>query len=109
MPGMWPQPGGITSWGSGDGGGDRLGLRGDADHVKTRRVEHKEDNMSKPTTVVRGGSGGAVYSLGLIGALVYYWQHAHGFWAHVWSVVEAILWPAFVIYHLLGHIADAKG
>jgi hypothetical protein len=55
--------------------------------------------------VVRGGGSGAVYGLGLIGALVYYWQHAHGFWAHVWAVVEAILWPAFLVYHLLGHIA----
>ena len=50
-------------------------------------------------------SSGAVYGLGLIGALVYYWQHADGFWAHVWAVVEAILWPAFLVYHLLGHIA----
>jgi hypothetical protein len=105
---MWPQPGSTSEPGSGDGGGDRLSLRRTADDVKTRRVEHREDRMSgtsKTTTVVRGGSGGAVYGLGLIGALVYYWQHAHGFWAHVWAVVEAILWPAFVIYHLLGHIA----
>jgi hypothetical protein len=28
-----------------------------------------------------------------------------GFWAHVWAVIEAILWPAFVVYHLLAHIA----
>ena len=54
--------------------------------------------------MVRGGGSGAVYGLGLIGALVYYWQHADGFWAHVWGVVEAILWPAFLVYHLLGHI-----
>jgi hypothetical protein len=54
---------------------------------------------------VRCGSGGAVYGLGLIGALVYYWQHASGFWAHVWAIGEAILWPAFVVYHLLVHIA----
>jgi hypothetical protein len=44
-------------------------------------------------------------ALGLIWARVYYWQHAHGFWAHVWAVVEAILWPAFVVNHLLGHLA----
>jgi hypothetical protein len=37
--------------------------------------------------------------------VVYYWQHAHGFWAHVWAIGEAILWPAFLVYHLLGHIA----
>jgi len=23
-----------------------------------------------------------------------------------WAVVEAILWPAFVVYHLLGHLAS---
>jgi len=62
-------------------------------------------DTSKTTSAVRGGGGGAVYGLGLIGAVVYYWQHAHGFWAHVWAVGEAILWPAFVVYHLLGHIA----
>jgi len=61
-------------------------------------------DTSRTQTVVRGGGGGAVYFLGFIGALVYYWQHAHGFWAHVWAVIEAILWPAFVIYHLLVHI-----
>jgi hypothetical protein len=43
--------------------------------------------------------------LGLLGALVYYWQHADGFWAHLWSIGEAILWPAFVVYDLLGHLA----
>jgi hypothetical protein len=59
---------------------------------------------SKTTGAVRCGGGGAVYGLGFIGAVVYYWQHAHGFWAHVWAVVEAILWPAFLVYHLLGHI-----
>ena len=62
-------------------------------------------NTSRTTKVVRGGGGGAVYFLGFIGAVVYYWQHAHGFWAHVWAVIEALLWPAFVIYHLLVHIS----
>jgi hypothetical protein len=44
---------------------------------------------SKTSTVVRGSGGGAVYGLGFIGALVYYGQHAAGFWAHVWAVVES--------------------
>jgi hypothetical protein len=51
-----------------------------------------------------GGGGGAVYGLGLIGAVVYYWQEANGFWAHVWAFGEGILWPAFAVYHLLGHL-----
>jgi hypothetical protein len=50
-------------------------------------------------------AGRAVYGLGPFGALVSYWQHAHRCWAHGWAVAEAIPWPAFVIYHLLGHIA----
>jgi hypothetical protein len=49
-------------------------------------------------------SGGAVYGLGLLGALVWYWQNADGFWSHVWGIGEAILWPAFVIYDLLQHM-----
>jgi len=51
------------------------------------------------------GGAGAVYGLGLIGALVYYWQHAGGFWAHLWAILEAILWPAFVVYDLLKHLS----
>jgi len=45
-----------------------------------------------------------VYGLGLLGALVYYWQHADGFGSHIWAVIEALLWPAFVVYDLLSHL-----
>jgi hypothetical protein len=62
-------------------------------------------DTSKTRSAARCGGGGAVYGLGLIGAGVYYWQHAHGFWAHIWAIGEALLWPAFLVYHLLGHIA----
>jgi hypothetical protein len=54
----------------------------------------------------RGAStGNAVYGLGLIGALVYYIGHADGFWVGVLGVLKAIVWPAFVVYELLGHLA----
>jgi hypothetical protein len=52
-----------------------------------------------------GGTGGAVYGLGLIGALVFYIQHAHGFWGVVLAILKALVWPAFLVYHLLGHIS----
>jgi hypothetical protein len=49
-----------------------------------------------------GGAGaGAVYGLGLIGALVYYIQTATGFWDGVWGVIQALFWPAFLIYGAL--------
>jgi len=45
--------------------------------------------------------GGAVYGLGLIGALVFYIQQAANFWEGVIGVLKAIVWPAFLVYHLL--------
>lgn len=43
----------------------------------------------------------AVYGLGFIGALIYFIQHAAGFWMGVLGVLKAILWPAFLVYKLL--------
>lgn len=56
------------------------------------------------TSRAGGGGGGAVYGLGLIGAAVYYWKQADGVWDHVLAIGQAILWPAFVVYDLLGHL-----
>jgi len=43
----------------------------------------------------------AVYGFGFVGAAIYYIQHAINFWAGVIGVLKAIVWPAFVVYHLL--------
>jgi hypothetical protein len=48
-----------------------------------------------------GGPSGAVYGLGLIGSLVYYLQHATTFWNGILGIVKALVWPAFLVYHLL--------
>lgn len=53
----------------------------------------------------RGGGGGAVYGLGLIGALVYYIQAADGFWSVILGILKALVWPAFVVYDLLKFLA----
>lgn len=57
------------------------------------------------TRCARSGGGDAVYGLGFIGALIWYWQVSDGFWGHVGGIIEAILWPAFVVYDLLGLLA----
>ena len=49
----------------------------------------------------KGGSGSAVYGLGLIGAAVYYIGAAASFWAGVLGFLKALVWPAFFVYHLL--------
>ena len=42
--------------------------------------------------------GGAVYGLGLIGALVWFWQQASGIGEHVVGLLKAFVWPAFLVY-----------
>lgn len=51
---------------------------------------------------MKKGTSGAVYGLGLIGAAVYFIQHATTFWGGVLGLLKAIVWPAVVVYKLLG-------
>ncbi|OGH08492.1 MAG: hypothetical protein A2152_04095 [Candidatus Levybacteria bacterium RBG_16_35_6] len=48
-----------------------------------------------------GGTGGAIYGLGFIGAAVYFIQRAPDFWMGVVGVIKAIFWPAFLVYKAL--------
>jgi hypothetical protein len=48
------------------------------------------------------GCAGGAYGLGFLGALVYYLQTSVGFWSGVLGVLKAIIWPAFLVYKLLG-------
>lgn len=50
------------------------------------------------------GGGGAVYGLGLVGALIYFIQNSDTFWIGVLGVLKAFVWPAFVVYKLLGFL-----
>ncbi|RJQ31854.1 MAG: hypothetical protein C4562_05285 [Actinobacteria bacterium] len=47
------------------------------------------------------GAAGSVYGLGFIGALVYFISHATSFWIGVLGFLKSIVWPAFLVYHLL--------
>lgn len=49
--------------------------------------------------------GGAAYGLGIIGAAVYYISNATGFWMGVLGFLKALVWPAFVVYEVLKHVA----
>lgn len=44
--------------------------------------------------------GGAIYGLGIFGALVWFWQQAEGFWQYVLAIIEGLLWPAFMVYQV---------
>jgi hypothetical protein len=42
--------------------------------------------------------GGAIYSLGIFGAFVYFWQQADGFWEYVLTFFQGLFWPAWMVY-----------
>ena len=44
---------------------------------------------------------GAVYGLGLIGAVIYFISHATTFWMGVLGFLKAIVWPAYLVYEAL--------
>ena len=49
-----------------------------------------------------GGESGAIYGLGMIGALFYFLQNAVGFWAIMLGIGKAIFWPALIVFKVLG-------
>ena len=52
-----------------------------------------------------GAAGaGAVYGLGLIGALVYYIGSATSFWDGVWGALQSLVWPALLVHGLLSFL-----
>jgi hypothetical protein len=66
----------------------------------------KISNMEKETKNKKwqmnggGAPAGVVYSLGFIGAIIYYIQHADTFLIGVIGVLKAFVWPALVVYRL---------
>jgi hypothetical protein len=48
-----------------------------------------------------GGAGG-IWFLGFIGALVYYIHYHSGtFWLVILAFLKSVVWPAFVVYHVV--------
>ena len=52
-------------------------------------------------TVKDNGANGAVYCLGLVGAVVYYFQHADTFGQYVVGFLKALVWPAFLVHKIM--------
>jgi hypothetical protein len=74
--------------------------------INSRRIAMTaETNTPAPEKqgrkVIYRNASEAVYGLGLIGALVYYLQHATTFVIGLLGVLKAIVWPAMVVYKLL--------
>lgn len=57
--------------------------------------------MAKKDKVSCNGGAGGAYFLGMIGAAVYYLHTSYGFWPSIVALLKALVWPAFLVYHLL--------
>lgn len=67
------------------------------------------DQEGKKVVVnTQGGSSGAVYGLGLIGAWVYYIGRAASVQEGVRGFFKGLVWPAFVVYELLEFLNNNK-
>ncbi|PKP54279.1 MAG: hypothetical protein CVT92_00565 [Bacteroidetes bacterium HGW-Bacteroidetes-1] len=51
--------------------------------------------------IQNNASGGAVYGLGFIGALIYFISKATSLWIGILGVLKAIVWPAYLVYEAL--------
>ncbi|HVQ88834.1 MAG TPA: hypothetical protein VMT88_11715 [Actinomycetes bacterium] len=56
--------------------------------------------MTKNSNSGAAAGAGAIYGLGMLGALVYFWQQADVWWEYLFSFVQAVLWPAWMVYDL---------
>jgi hypothetical protein len=52
--------------------------------------------------------GGAIYGLGIFGALVYFWQQAGTFWEHLLAVFQGLFWPAFMVYEVFKALGRSR-
>lgn len=59
--------------------------------------------MSNKRMKVDANSGqlGFVFFISYVGALVYFIDTANGFWEVVFAFLQAIVWPAYLVYNAL--------
>jgi hypothetical protein len=61
----------------------------------------KSDNAFIKITNQHGPSG-FMFFVAYIGAVIYFAQQSPGFWGFIGALFKAIVWPAFVLFHVLG-------
>lgn len=69
-------------------------------------VKEVNINIPKKAMVINkyNDSAGWSYFLGMIGAVIYFFQQANGFGEYVIGFLKALVWPAYLVYHLFGFL-----
>jgi len=54
--------------------------------------------MASNNSHAGAAGGGAVYGIGIFGALYYFLSTASSFWDGLYGVFQALFWPAYLVY-----------
>jgi len=73
------------------------------------QAEAPQDRLARwkarqPSQSGTAGGGGAVYGLGLVGALAYFFGSAQSGREYLLAAPKALVWPAIVVFRLLRHL-----
>ncbi|HIH23552.1 TPA: hypothetical protein HA251_00810 [Candidatus Woesearchaeota archaeon] len=68
----------------------------------TKAPVKSNECCARPCAKIPCSDNGLVYGLGFIGAAIYYVQTATGFWNGVLGILKALVWPAMLVYKLIG-------
>jgi hypothetical protein len=68
------------------------------DEETTMTDSTRSSYRQRSASQASAGGGNAVYGLGLIGALVFFWQQADSFGEYLLAILKALVWPAFLVY-----------
>jgi hypothetical protein len=61
-----------------------------------------DEVMADKARAGKAGGAGGIWFLGFIGSLVYYLHtHSGTLWLVLLAIMKAVVWPAFLVYHLL--------
>ncbi len=64
------------------------------------------ENRRSVRVVEKAGPWGFFFLLAYIGAAIYFISHSDGsFWAVVLGLLQAIVWPVYLVYHVLDVLA----
>lgn len=75
------------------------------DHLERRKSGlFPKHFIMKPSNFSSVQVHSALYGFGFIGAMIYFIQHAQNIWAGLFGIVEAIFWPAVLVYKLFEYL-----
>lgn len=66
------------------------------------KVIHANDRFVK--VVTDNGALGWIFFTAYIGAVIYFFQLDMTFWGFVLALLKAAVWPAYVVFEILGNL-----